>query len=156
MEKERIGVCFLDRNTLGVKRVCSSFGMKTRTNNKLVNQSHELAQTKQEVGKCRVGALLVHKRITCIHGLTKLTIARTWGSHHLPPYNILCDQPLGLHPNVILSRDSQVGNLEIPQIGIHGFLCKPPIEVKYEETLQPSLRAFQGYVACHLQACKLV
>jgi len=23
------------------------------------------------------------------------------GSHHLPPYNILCDLPLGLHPNGI-------------------------------------------------------
>jgi hypothetical protein len=32
------------------------------------------------------------------------------GSHHLPPYSILCAWPQGLHPNVILSQDSQVGN----------------------------------------------
>ncbi len=30
-------------------------------------------------------------------------------SHHLPPYSTLCAQPWGQHPNVILSRDSQVG-----------------------------------------------
>jgi hypothetical protein len=39
---------------------------------------------------------------------------RLGGSHHLPPYNILCAWPRGLHPNVILSRNSQVGSLEIP------------------------------------------
>jgi hypothetical protein len=31
------------------------------------------------------------------------------GSHHLPPYNILCATPRGLHPNGTFSRDSQVG-----------------------------------------------
>ncbi len=30
------------------------------------------------------------------------------GSHHLPPYNILCNAPWGLHPNGPFSRDSQV------------------------------------------------
>ncbi len=29
------------------------------------------------------------------------------GSHHLPPYSILCVRPLDLHPNGFLSRDSQ-------------------------------------------------
>jgi hypothetical protein len=31
------------------------------------------------------------------------------GSHHLPPYSILCASPRGPHPNGFLSRDSQVG-----------------------------------------------
>jgi len=31
------------------------------------------------------------------------------GSHHLPPYSILCDALLILHPNGSFSRDSQVG-----------------------------------------------
>ncbi len=31
------------------------------------------------------------------------------GSHHLPPYSILCNAPLRLHPNGSFSRDSQVG-----------------------------------------------
>jgi hypothetical protein len=39
-------------------------------------------------------------------------------SHHLPLYNILCAWPWGQHPNVILSRDSQLGNPKIPKIGI--------------------------------------
>jgi hypothetical protein len=31
------------------------------------------------------------------------------GSHHLPPYSILCATPPRLHPNGSFSRDSQVG-----------------------------------------------
>ena len=31
------------------------------------------------------------------------------GSHHLPPYSILCNAPRGLHPNGSFSQDSQVG-----------------------------------------------
>ncbi len=38
------------------------------------------------------------------------------GTHHLPPYNILYVWPQGLHPNVILSQDSQVGSPKIPKI----------------------------------------
>jgi len=33
-----------------------------RTNDKRVNYSHEFAQTKQQVGWCIVGAILVHGR----------------------------------------------------------------------------------------------
>jgi hypothetical protein len=60
------------------------------------------------------------------------------GSHHLPPYSILCDQSQGLHPNVILSPDSQFGSPEILEIGTldtlkgHNFLSRPPIEVRSE------------------------
>jgi len=56
-------------------------------------------------------------------GFTKLTTATawTWGSHHLPPYSILCAFPWGSHPNGFLSRDSQVGlpkllRLRLPQL----------------------------------------
>jgi hypothetical protein len=34
---------------------------------------------------------------------------RLGGSHHLPPYSILCASPRGPYPNGILSRDSQMG-----------------------------------------------
>jgi hypothetical protein len=47
-----------------------------------------------------------------------------------------------MHPNVILSHDSQVGSLEIPEIfeirtpatlEAHTFLYKPSIEVRFKE-----------------------
>jgi hypothetical protein len=40
------------------------------------------------------------------------------GSHHLPPYSILCASPRGPHPNGFLSRDSQVGVLKLQQLGL--------------------------------------
>jgi hypothetical protein len=54
-----------------------------------------------------------------------------------------------LHPNVILSWDSQVRSLEIPEIGTLGtlkaynFLCGFLIEVKLRAKLEPLLRKFQ-------------
>jgi len=40
------------------------------------------------------------------------------GSHHLPPYSILCGCPRGPHPNGFLSRDSQVGVPKLPRLGL--------------------------------------
>ncbi len=40
------------------------------------------------------------------------------GSHHLPPYSILCASPLHLHPNGLFSRDSQN---EIPKLSRFGL-----------------------------------
>jgi hypothetical protein len=40
------------------------------------------------------------------------------GSHHLPPYNILCTSPRGPHPNGFLSRYSQVGVSKSPRLGL--------------------------------------
>jgi hypothetical protein len=45
-------------------------------------------------------------------------MARTWGSHHLPPYSTLCASPPGPHPNDFLSRDSQVGVSKLPKLGL--------------------------------------
>jgi len=39
------------------------------------------------------------------------------GNHHLPFYNIFYDSPRGLHPNVILSQNSQVESPEFLKIG---------------------------------------
>ncbi len=82
------------------------------------------------------------------------------GNHHLPPYSILYACPWGLHPNIILSQDFQVGSLEIPKIGIsmileaHNFLCRPLIEMKSKTNLYPLSRAFQRYLASHLHINK--
>jgi hypothetical protein len=40
------------------------------------------------------------------------------GSHHLPLYSIFYVYPWDQHPNVILSRDSQVGVPKFPQLGL--------------------------------------
>jgi hypothetical protein len=40
------------------------------------------------------------------------------GSHHFPPYSILCASPRGPHPNGILSQDSQVGVSKFPNLGL--------------------------------------
>jgi hypothetical protein len=48
--KKGMGICFLAHNTFGDKGVCWSFGMGTMTSDNQVNYSHELAQTKQQVG----------------------------------------------------------------------------------------------------------
>jgi len=40
------------------------------------------------------------------------------GSHHLPPYSILCSSPRDLHPNGYFSRDSQSG---VPKLSRFGF-----------------------------------
>jgi len=54
-------------------------------------------------------------------GLTWLTTARTWGSHHLPPYSIFCSFPPHLHPNGSFSRDSQNGVLKLSRFGLLGL-----------------------------------
>jgi len=51
----------------------------TRKRDKQFNYSHAPTQTKQQVGKCIVGTFLVHGQTTSDHGLTKLTMAQTWG-----------------------------------------------------------------------------
>ncbi len=43
---------------------------------------------------------------------------RLKGSHHLPPYSILCGWPQSPHPNGLLSWDSQVGVPKSPKLGL--------------------------------------
>jgi len=40
------------------------------------------------------------------------------GSHHLPPYSILCSSPPRLHPNGSFSRDSQVGVPKLSRVRV--------------------------------------
>ncbi len=46
---------------------------------------------------------------------------RLRGSHHLPPYSILCNSPPTLHPNGFFSRDSQVGVPKLSRVGVPGL-----------------------------------
>jgi hypothetical protein len=43
------------------------------------------------------------------------------GSHHLPPYSILCIAPLHSHPNGFYSQDSQGGVLKLSRFGLSGL-----------------------------------
>jgi len=43
------------------------------------------------------------------------------GSHHLPPYSILCNSPRELHPNGTFSRDSQGGVPKLSRVGLLGL-----------------------------------
>jgi len=51
--------------------------MGIRMNDKQVNYSYGPAQIKQQVSKCIVKTLLVHKQIMGIHELTRLIITGT-------------------------------------------------------------------------------
>ncbi len=82
------------------------------------------------------------------------------GSHHLPPYSILCGWPRSLHPNGFSLPGLPSGSPEIPPVGTsatlepHNFASRPPIEVRSKAKLYLSSRVFQRYVACHLQINK--
>ncbi len=43
------------------------------------------------------------------------------GSHHLPPYNIICNSAQRLHPNGSFSRDSQGGVPKLSRFGLPGL-----------------------------------
>jgi hypothetical protein len=43
------------------------------------------------------------------------------GSHHLPPYSILCVSPQRLHANGFFSQDSQGGVPKLSQVGVLGL-----------------------------------
>jgi hypothetical protein len=103
-------------------------------NDKQVNYSHRLAQTKQQVGKCVVRAFLMTNESRAYTNSQDSPWPKLGGSHHLPPYNIL----KGLHPIVILFQDSQ---FEILGMGIfatleaHKFLYRLLIEVRSKAKL---------------------
>jgi hypothetical protein len=58
------------------------------------------------------------------------------GSHHLPPYSILCSFAWRLHPNGTFSRDSQGGVPKLSRFGLPGLWASI--------TSRPKLRSGQG------------
>jgi hypothetical protein len=67
------------------------------------------------------------------------------GSHHLPPYSILCSCPPRLHPNGSFSRDSQVGVLKLSRVRVPGLwtLIVPRPELGSERGLNQSCSSRQ-------------
>ncbi len=82
------------------------------------------------------------------------------GSHHLPPYSILCNAPLRLHPNGSFSRDSQVGVPKLSRnypgwslgtLGAHNSQLPSLIATRFEPKLEPSSRSFQRHLALSIR-----
>ncbi len=160
MEQERIGARSLVRSTSRVKGCVGApkWGLGRLTSNSITHMDLHKSNNKL------VSAQLEH--LWCMDeswaNMNSQDLAQPGfeGSHHLPPYNIICAWPWGQHPNVILSQDSQLGSPKIPKIGTpvtldaHNLVCIPPIEVRSKEKLQPQSKAFQRYVTCHLKVRK--
>ncbi len=84
----------------------------------------------------------MHKLAMGVHELIKLTMAKTWGRPPPSPLKYFLCLAIGATPKCHFPQDSQVRSLlEILEIGIpttleaHNFLCKPPIEVKFQAKL---------------------
>jgi hypothetical protein len=82
------------------------------------------------------------------------------GSHHLPPYSILCATFRGLHPNGSFSRDSQVGVPKLSQncpgwspgtLGAHNSRLPGLIATTSKPKLYSSSRSFQRHVALFIR-----
>ncbi len=128
-----------------------------------VDKLHSLTQAltqPTQSGQCMVGTLLVLRRTTSNTNTQDSSRPRLGGSHHLPPYSILCASPRGPHPNGSFVPGLPSGSPEITTTGTfatlraHNFLCRPSIAMRSKAKLQPSSTAFQRYVSHCLHARK--
>ncbi len=62
------------------------------------------------------------------------------GSHHLPPYSILCSSRRRWHPNGYFSRDSRVGVPKLSRVGVPGLWTpiSPDCRVRSQRGLKQS------------------
>jgi len=104
--KRRWGV-FLGSQHFEGREVCWSFRMGSKKINEQFNYSHELAQTKQQVGYYVVRTLSYMEKPRVNINSQHSSWLKVGESHHLPSYNILCAWLHDQHPNVILSQDSK-------------------------------------------------
>jgi hypothetical protein len=80
------------------------------------------------------------------------------GSHHLPPYSILCTAPRGLHPNGFSLLGLLSGNPEIvpaknlATLEPHNFVSRPCIEVRSNQSCGSRRELSNGmsHVVCNL------
>ncbi len=139
MEEKGVGIYFLIQSNSKIEGCVQAlgWGLGQMTNRSIIHTNlHKPSWLVH--GWSNFGARIHHKH-THTHNTHH---GQDFGKrHHLPPYNILCAWPWGLHPNVILYRDSQVGNFKIPKIWTfatleaNNFLCKPPIEMRFKTKL---------------------
>ncbi len=131
-EGEIIGAHSLARSNLGLEG-CVGAPRWTRMSDKRFNYSHGLAQTKQQVGQCKVETLLVHKRTTSKHELTRLNTAQTWEKPSPSPLQYTLCMATGPMPKCHFVPELPSGSLKIFKFGIHvtleahNFVCRPLI-----------------------------
>ncbi len=112
------GVCVRSLQHFEGRGVCWNSKMGTRKIDKQLNYLCGPAQTKPQVGQ------YITKTLQCMDEPRANTDSQNspWfglgGSHHPPPYNILCASPWDQHLNVILSRDSQITTTKEGHIAI--------------------------------------
>ncbi len=94
---------------------------RTRKRAKLIHSLATYNKTNHELINTPLKTLLVLGQAT---GNTN-SLDSPWpgleGSHHLPPYSILCVVPSHPHPNAFYSRDSQGGVPKLPRSGFPGL-----------------------------------
>ncbi len=118
IEGKRVGVRSLAHCILGVKGCvgASGQGLRRMTSESIIHTDLHKPNNKL------VSAQLEHFWCTNEPWATRNSKDSTEfglrGSHHLPPYNILCAWPQDEHPNIILSLDSQVEVPKFPKLGL--------------------------------------
>jgi hypothetical protein len=117
MEERGLRARSLVHNTLRGREACWSSGMGLRRVDKLHSLRRACTQPTQS-GECIVGTPLVLGRATSNTDTQDSPRPRLGGSHHLPPYSILCSSPPRLHPNGYFSRDSRMGVPKLRQMGL--------------------------------------
>ncbi len=158
-EERGVGARSLAHNTLRGRGACWSSGMGLGRVDKLHSLTRACTKPTQG-GQCVVGALSVLGRATGNTDTQDSPRLGLGGSHHLPPYSILCTSPWGPHPNGFSLSGLPSGSLEIAPtrtfttLEPHNFARRARIEVRSQAKLQLSSRAFQRYVARCLQTRK--
>ncbi len=128
-----------------------------------VNNLHSLTRAYTQPtqnGQGIVGAPLVLGRTTSNTDTQDSPRPGIGGSHHLPPYSILCGWPQSLHPNGFSLRGLPNGSPKIVPNGTpatlepHNFANRLRIAMWSKAKLQLLSRDFQRYVARSLQPSK--
>jgi hypothetical protein len=100
---------------------CWSSGIRTKKSDKPYSLTWTCIKTNHKVVTSHSGAPLVLGRATGNTDSLDSPRPGLRGSHHLPPYSILCVTPPHLHPNGTFSRDSQSGVPKLSRFGLPGL-----------------------------------
>jgi hypothetical protein len=114
-EEQGVGARSLARSTMRGRGACWSSGMGLARIDKFYSLTWTCTKPTQS-GQCVVGALLVLRRTTGNLDTQDSPRPGLGGSHHLPPYSILCAFPRGPHPNGFLSQDSHLQQLGLSRL----------------------------------------